>query len=136
MGIEVVWDEQVENVIVYKFQAKWTWHEFLVAFYEHELPMAQFLDGQPYAVIGDLLNSQPLPPGSGITHVYGIFKKYPANHTLTMIVTPNSFVRTLLSVGMRVYPETRTAFASVDTLDEARNQIRQRFGQGQAASGD
>jgi hypothetical protein len=123
MGITLTWDADEPNglsdVVHYHFTDKWTWGDFLVMF-NTELEMAASIAPRPYAVIGNLLRSQPLPPGIGITYVYGIFKRYPANHEITVIVTPNAFVRALLAVGIRVHPDARDTFFQVGTLEEAR----------------
>ncbi len=129
MSIEVTWDDQLNDVIIYHFTDKWTWNEFLVAFEQYEVAMASSLNGRPYAVIGNLLQSQPLPPGSGVQHVYGVFKKYPTNWKMTVIVTPSNFVRTLLTVGKRLHPDTRDGFIAVNTLDEAHQAICERLPQ-------
>lgn len=125
MGIEVIWDDTLENVIVYHFQGRWTWQEFLMGF-EQELGMAKGLDGARYDVIGNLIESHPLPPGSGISHVYGIFKRYPGNWGVTLIVSGSAFIRAMLNVGTKVHPDARNGFIISDTVENARAIIRQK----------
>ena len=124
MSIELSWDEHSDNVIRYDFPGQWDWQDFILAF-NRTLEMARTLDGAHYDVIDDLLKSPHLPPGSGITHVYGVFKRKPANCGITVIVTRSAFVRALVEVLLKVHPDARHAFAITSTLEEARAIIAQ-----------
>lgn len=125
MGIELKWDDTLENVLVYRYQGRWTWQEMLVEF-EKELDMAKTLNGARYDVINDMTESQPLPPGSGISHVYGIFKRYPSNWGVTLIVSGSAFIRAMLNVGTKVHPDARNGFIISDTVENARAIIGQK----------
>lgn len=122
MPISINWDSQIDNVVYYKFEGAWSWQDFLMAF-EEEQRMAESVAPQRYDVIGDLTSSNPLPQGSGISHVYSIFKRYPPNWGCTMIVTTNAFARTLFTVGVRVHPDTHDGFRLARTITEARQVI-------------
>lgn len=124
MGIELTWDADSENVIRYDFPVQWGWHDFLNGF-EHSLEMAQTLHGARYDVIGNFLESPHLPPGSGITHVFGVFKRTLPNCGVTVVVTHSAFIRALMEVLFKVHPETRRAFALAGSLEEARSLIAQ-----------
>lgn len=124
MGITLSWDQELDNLLIYKFDGKWTWQEFLLCF-EEELEFARNLNGQRYDVLADTLTSQPLPPGSGISHVYGVFKRYPDNWGKTAIVTKSRFLITMLTVGKKVHADARESFVLAQTLDEARELIRE-----------
>lgn len=119
MGITLSWDDEVENLLIYKFDGKWTWGDFLQKF-DEEVKIAETLNGQRYDVVADTLNSQPLPPGSGISHVYGVFKRYPQNWGKTIIVTQSRFLKMMVSVGQKVHADARDAFILGGSLEEAR----------------
>jgi len=123
MGITISWDQELDNFLIYKFDGKWTWQDFLLCF-EEELEIARSLNGQRYDVVADTLTSQPLPPGSGISHVYGVFKRYPDNWGKTVIVTKRRFLKTMLTIGKKVHADAGEAFISADTMAEARQLIR------------
>lgn len=128
MAVQVSWDTEMEAVILYEFIGKWTWQEFLLGF-EQEIEMAATLNGREYDVIGDTSEGPHLPGGSGITHIYSIFRRYPANWGVTMIVTHSSFIRAMYKVGARVHPDAKNAFVIVGDIDEAREHIRARRGE-------
>ena len=125
MTVNVAWDSEIEDVIVYQFLHKWTWDEFLLAFNE-ECLMAKAIGNRQYDVIGDTSQGATLPIGAGITHIYSVYKRYPKNWGITMIVTQNGFLRTMHKIGARVHPDAKNAFVVVSTLEEARNAIRER----------
>ena len=125
MAVNVGWDTKMEDVILYEFTGKWTWQEFLLGF-EREIEMAASLDGRRYDVIGDTSEGPNLPGGSGITHIYSIFRRYPKNWGVTIIVTRSSFIRAMYKVGARVHPDAKNAFIIVGDIDEARALIRER----------
>ncbi len=119
MSIEVTWDEQSENVLLYRFSGVWDWPDFTRAI-ERSIELAQTLNGQRYDVIGCFLASSRVPAGAGISYVYSAFKRKPANCGVTVVVTRSAFVRSLVEILGRVYPETRRAFTVASTLEEAR----------------
>lgn len=125
MTVNVTWDTEEDNTILYKFIGKWTWQEFLLGF-EKEIEMAASLGDTPYFVIGDTRQGPWLPGGSGITHIYSVFKRYPKNWGITMIVTQSGFIRAMYKVGARVHPDAKNAFNIVASIEEAREAIRQR----------
>lgn len=125
MTVTVMWDNELEDVIRYQFIGRWTWQEFLLGF-EQEVRMVQSLHGRRYDVIGDTMESAVLPGGSGLTHIYSVYRRYPQNWGITMIVTQSSFVRAMYKVGERLHPDTKNAFIIVPTLEEARTTIRGR----------
>lgn len=123
MGITLSWDNKVENLLIYKFEDQWTWGDFLLKF-EEEVKLAAGLRGQRYDVVADTLTSQPLPPGSGISHVYGVFKRYPKNWGKTIIVTESRFLKMMISVGQKVHADARDAFIVAGSIEEARTTVR------------
>ncbi len=122
MPISVDWDAALPNTILYDFQEHWTWQEYYQAF-ERSLELAAALGGARYDVIGDLLRSSGLPSGSGITHVYSTLKRAPDNYGLTVVVSSSSFVRALVEVLHRVYPDTQRKLIVAPTLEAARQLI-------------
>lgn len=125
MTVTVMWDNELEDVICYQLIGRWTWQEFLLGF-EQEVRMVQSLHGRRYDVIGDTTESAVLPGGSGLTHIYSVYRRYPRNWGITMIVTQSSFVRAMYKVSERLHPDTKNAFIIVPTLEEARTTIRDR----------
>ena len=123
MSVKVDWDTNVKDVILYQFQGRWTWREFLVGF-EQELRMAQSLDGRPYYVIGDTTEGARLPGGAIISHVYSIFKRYPDNWRGTIIVSQNGFLRALYNIGARIHPDAASGFKIIESIEDAYEDIR------------
>lgn len=122
MPVTATWDSQIANVIYYEFSGKWSWQEFLQCF-EHELEMAASLDGTGYDVLAVVTRGVTLPAGPGIAHVYGIFRRYPTNHGVTVVATDNPFIRSMFGVGFKVHPDARDTFFITDALENARSII-------------
>ncbi len=125
MTVTVTWDSELEDVILYQFIGEWTWQEFLLGF-EEEIRMTQSLHGRRYDVIGDTTEGSVLPGGSGLTHIYSVYRRYPKNWGITIIVTQGSFIRAMYKVGERIHPDTKNAFVIVPNLEKARATIRER----------
>lgn len=124
MSVEVTWDAQSENVVLYRFSGAWDWQDFINAS-ERSAELVQTLNGQRYDVIGSFLESPRLPSSSGSTHVYKMFQRRQPNTGLTVLVTRSALVRALIEILGKAHPETRHAFAVVSTLEEARARIAQ-----------
>ncbi len=118
MAIEVVWDDQLPNLICYRFPARWTWEDYLTAS-QQESALAQTINNERYDVIGDFLQSPYLPTGSGISLVYSAFKKSRHQRGLVVVVTTQLLIRTMVEIGTKAYAETRNSFATTNNLKQA-----------------
>ncbi len=117
MGIDYSWDGGGARICRMHFPDQWTWDEFLRVVEQVQDDGRQF--EERYDVIADFLESPRLPPGSGITHAYAVFRRMPPNAGLTVVVTRSAFVRSLVEILGKVHPETRRAFAAVSTPEQA-----------------
>lgn len=76
--------------------------------------------------MSDLSNAPTPPPGFGLSHVYSVLRRAPANHGLTVVITNNRFIQTMVGVARRVYPDLRYRFDSASTMEEAWQLITQK----------
>lgn len=125
MPITVAWDDELDNAVFYRFDGRWTWDDFLNAFVR-ELELAAELDGARYDVLAEVVRGSNLPAGPAIAHVYGVYRRYPPNWGVTVVATPNPFIRAMFNVGFTVHPDARARFVVVDNLEAAREVIQAR----------
>lgn len=121
--VTVSWDSELERVIFYRFDGQWTWDDFLRAF-ARELELVAGLRGVRYDVLAEVTRGTRMPAGPAITHVYGVYRRYPKNWGITVVATPNSFIRAMFNVGFTVHPEVRPRFFVVDDVKAGRAVIQ------------
>jgi len=124
MPIHLDWDTTLPNVIYYTFEGRWTWTEFLTTF-EKELQIVKARDMARYDVITDFLQSAVLPKGPGIAHVYSVFRRYPPNWGITVIVNRSMLIRAMVDIGSKLHPDTRGHYYTTDTVEAARRLIQE-----------
>lgn len=123
MAVTVNWDTQLERTVFYRFDGRWTWHDFLQAF-ARQLELAASLRGARYDVLAEVTPGTSLPAGPAIAYVYGVYRRYPANWGITAVATPNPFIHAMFDVGFAVHPDARPRFFVVDNLQAARAVIQ------------
>lgn len=123
MGIQVAWDEILENVVLYEFSLPWTWDGFQQAFTQ-ELALADEIGDERYDVIADFRNAKTLPPGAGITHVASVFRRYPSNWGSTVVISSSSMIVMMVRLFNKIYPATSQRFVVVSMPEQARRHIR------------
>lgn len=123
MGIQISWDTILPNTVLYTLKGRWTTAEYLQAF-EQELRLVSPLQDERYDVIADLLESASIVGGSGLNHLYGTFKRTPANMGILMVVTQNPIFKLLDGVVASLFPDMHQSYRIVPTLDAAREMIR------------
>lgn len=120
MGIELVWDETVPNVVHYRFQKGWTWENFRqTALKEHR--WGEALNGERYDIIGDLTQAS-VPGGTPFTNVTRLFDQGPHNRSM-IVITGSSIARVFIDVAGRAYPRVKGRFHAAPTIEEARHLI-------------
>lgn len=122
--IDVRWDPAMTHVVHYYFHQHWSWDDFMQAF-QQELELGKSVTPQRYDVIGNFLDGYVLPKGSGVSHVYRVFRLYPKNWGVTLVVTNNAFIRAMVRILTTVHPDTRGRFLTAESLDEAYALLRE-----------
>jgi hypothetical protein len=120
MTVTVSWYDPKQEIVLYVFEGHWTWDE-LYAAYNQAIVMEK---SAPYRVdvVLDLLKSKSVP-ANALLHVKNISNKQPENLGLTVIVTPNAFVRALYNAGTQFYKGIAHYFRVVPTVAEALQMI-------------
>jgi len=127
MPIEVVWADQEKTIVQYTFTDKWTWAEFYPALQqalEMETSVTHRVD-----VIVDMRNS-PIIPSNALSNIKIIANKQPPNLRLSVLVSANALVSTLLNLAGRLNQNIARDYRMVATMEEAHKRIQQDREQG------
>ena len=120
MSVTADWYDSKQDIVLYVFEGRWTWDE-LYAAYNKAIVMEK---NAPHRVdvLLDLLNSKAVP-ANALLHVKNISNKQPDNLGLTIVVTPNAFVRALYNAGTQFYKGIAHYFRVVPTMEDGLNMI-------------
>ncbi|MDX2162780.1 MAG: hypothetical protein SF162_15785 [bacterium] len=118
MAITLVWDDTLPNIVQYRFQKGWTWHDFRrAALTEHQ--WGEALHGVRYDIIGDLSHAA-IPSGTPFTNVTRLFEQGPPNRRMIVIVSSSAVVGAMIQIAGRMYPQIKGRFHAAASLEEAR----------------
>src|SRR5574337_711770 len=120
MPVSADWYDSKQEIVLYVFEGRWTWDE-LYATYNKAIAMEKSVPHR-VDVLLDMLNSKAVP-ANALLHVKNISNKQPDNLGLTVIVTPNAFVRALYNAGAQFYKGIAHYFRVVPTMEEALQMI-------------
>jgi hypothetical protein len=116
MSVSARWHDDKKEIVLYVFEGFWTWDELYRTFNEAlvmETSVSYRVD-----VIVDMRLSKSIP-ANALLHVKNISDKQPDNLGLSIVVTPNAFVRALYNAGSQFYKGIGHYFRVVPTVDEA-----------------
>ena len=116
MSVRAYWVNEEKTVVRYDFEGNWTWDELYPVFQE-ALAMERSVPHR-VDVILDMTRAGRLP-ANALLHVKNISDKQPDNIGLTVIVSPNQFVGSLYTIGVRFYAKIAYYFRVTKTFDEA-----------------
>lgn len=130
MTINVRWDDEIDNTIVFEFIKPWTWEEF------HQAAEASFdlrdertanMDDptQAFYTIGDFRQSGRLPGGNGLLHVRSVLSRSTRTKPKMVIcVTDDFLAKSLINMFNQLY-STIMDMRAVPTFEEAYKTIHQ-----------
>ncbi|MEO8608713.1 MAG: hypothetical protein ABI690_12560 [Chloroflexota bacterium] len=117
MGIQVQWDVQDPDILVFDLRAQWDWNEFHAAVRDG-ISMMNSLT-QPVYVI--TLSAHGFPPSSSVLSEFQkVMRILPQNVALIVVVTDNFMVETINQIFFRVSPLGRRIGRLAKTIDAAR----------------
>src|SRR5258707_1839983 len=122
MSVSVRWHYDKKEIVLYIFEGIWTWDE-LYRTYNEAIVMETSVSYR-VDVILDMRLSKSIP-ANALLHVKNISDKQPDNLGLSVLVTPNAFVRALYNAGSQFYKGIAHYFRVVPTVDEALHVIAQ-----------
>ncbi len=120
MPVTSGWHTPSKDIVMYVFEGRWTWDELYSA-YNQAIEMEKSVP-QRVDVVLDMLKSKAVPPNA-LLHVKNISNKQPDNIGLTIVVTPNGFVRALYNAGVQFYKGIAHYFRVVPTVESAMDMI-------------
>src|SRR5215813_490048 len=116
MTVSADWQDEKRDIVLYNFEGAWTWDE-LYPTYTKAIAMEKSVSYR-VDVILDMRRSKGLP-ANVLLHAKNISDKQPENIGLTVIVTPNGFVKALYNAGVAFYKGIAHYFRVAPTMEEA-----------------
>jgi altronate dehydratase len=117
MPIFVDWGDQNKTYIHYQLTDPWTWEDYYVAAREwRELVDAVH---HPVITVLDFRGAAKLP-GNAMTHLKQAAMSAHPNFGGLIIVGVNTFIRLIVNMMMRIYPNSAQRVYVAATLEEAR----------------
>lgn len=122
MGIEIVWDNDEKTILRYIFDTHWTWDDFYTA----KAEAYRQIDTVPHkvGVIFDAPEKITLPANM-ITHSKSAVSKTHDNTAIVVVVVTNLYLRTMLTLVMKLSKKAAETMRLVSSLDEARTLVYQ-----------
>jgi hypothetical protein len=123
MPIQVMWDTQLPQTILYTFDTFWTWEEYLTAFMQ-EQTMGRSLGDAPYFTIADLTHARLVPHGPLFRNLTYTAHTSPPNFQHAYLVSNSTFIANLMKVTIQAVPHLAQTMSLVFSMDEARSHIQ------------
>lgn len=102
------------------FLGHWTWEEFREA--SRRLKRCLLANPEPTAIILNLSQSAPLPPG-GIPHIAHLIKHCPDHIHQVIIITQSEYIRFILKTYVAKRLPTNTTLHVVPTAEAAQHLV-------------
>ncbi|MBN1563022.1 MAG: hypothetical protein JXA10_04240 [Anaerolineae bacterium] len=118
MTFIVCWDNEDRTVIRTEAVSDWNWDDFvsqIMGAYAMMYTVHHTVD-----VIADGLGGWTLPPGDMMGRLRSVRGERPPNMGRLVLVNANPFVRAVVGIMGKVYPEDAAMTHLVDTIDDAR----------------
>src|SRR5688572_25029971 len=122
MAITTGWYDPEQSIYLYRFEGRWTWHEFYDVYY----PAVEQLRSANRRVdtVVDVRQSGPLP-GNMLLNLKFLTDNQPPNEVLITVISTSQFVRALYEVAVKFYSKIGEHFCVVPTLEAALEAIRE-----------
>jgi hypothetical protein len=123
MGITVQWDNEEKTVIRYDFTGYWDWAEF-----REKAEEAFTLTRSVHYRVDTISNFLPgtFIPRDAIFQFRRIMTEAPENRGVNCIIGVSQFIRTLVNVFSRFYPQLGERLMVATSLAQARSFLEQR----------
>lgn len=116
MSVDVSWWDEKKSIVYYKFSHDWKWDEL---YPELEKAIAMEISANHRVdVILDLDLGFKFPPNA-ISQVMSIAKKQPPNLHLSVFVSNQRYIKSLLDVVQKLSPTAKNFYRFAGSVDEA-----------------
>ena len=114
--INVKWDSQTEQIVVWQFSSPWTWNEFFAAMKD----MNHLIDGVDGIVDTILLTSseQTIPP-SALTNIRNLMTQLHERNDLVVLVGSKAFLTALINHVTSIIPNVKEKYRFAHDVSEA-----------------
>ena len=131
MGIQVHWDEQESDILVFDLRAQWTWDEAHTTIQSG----LEMINSTAYPVYVMTLTDHGFPPSPSILNEFQkVARVLPPHVMLVVVVTDNFMVETINQIFYRVSPTGHRIGRLAKTPDAARAMIAEHRATRDAAS--
>ena len=121
MGIQLQWDEQDPDILIFDLRAQWTWDEFHAAVQDG----LHLMNSAAQLVYIITLSTHGFPPSpSVLSEFQKVSRVLPTSVALIVVVTDNFMVETINQIFFRVSPLGRRIGRLAKTTDAARHDRR------------
>lgn len=133
MPLKVEWLDVQHSIMVCTGHDTWTWDDYHTALEDIAAQFRAAVDRVDLVIMRE--KGATMPKGSAMPHYQRAMRIMPASVGLMVMVTDNSFARTIVSIFSRVYPnKDNVKLVMVASLSEAKTRIHQdRLQQAKAA---
>jgi hypothetical protein len=116
MPIEIRWHDEQKTAVYLEFAAPWTWDDLYGSIDTSKGMMSQSPADMVDILV--LMKDGNLPKGSNSMHGMNAIR-YPHLKLRYIIITQNTFIRTLMGISSKVNPKMAERYVIVPTLEEA-----------------
>jgi len=122
MGVNVRWDEVLNNLVVFEFVEPWTWIEYEAA-HKQAYQMEASING-PVNAVFDFRGSGNIPAGA-LSKFAEMVKRLGLAPNLEqfILITNKRYLLQLLHVYNAVFNKRKMRFDSADSLESARKKL-------------
>jgi hypothetical protein len=115
MPIEVKWYDAEQTVILYDFSEHWTWDEMYAAVEQ----VTAMIASVPHRVdsIMNLTRTSIVPTGA-IGHVKSLSGAIQPNFGIGVVLSRNTFIKTIFQMFSKLYPKQGSRFAVVESEEQ------------------
>lgn len=116
MPIHTRWFDEAHTIAYYEFEERWTWDDLYAAV----KTVLGMIANAPRRVdvIFDVTRSIGMPSGS-VVHMRGLTANPPANFGIGVMVGANMFVKTMVQIFLKLYPQHKDQYYITETVDQA-----------------
>jgi hypothetical protein len=120
MPIDIRWDNDEKTILYCRVENPWTWEDLDVTMVQ----MHAMLDEVPHRVstIIDYSNGS-LMPANPLRHGTKLARNRHPNSDRMILVGSSMFMRSLLNVFSKLYPEINEMLGFADTVEQARAKL-------------
>ena len=117
MPIDVAWYDAEKNIMMMRYEGRWSWEEHYEAL-QTSKDMMKVLEPQRVDVIAHMVGSF-VPRGNMSTHSVSSLRNPSPNLGYVIVVSESRLVTALAAIGLKITATTRQYYRAAPTIAEA-----------------